>query len=241
MKLKYGSTELGDASWASIRWGRDLLRNAAGIGYGFLFTAECPEIGFKVAGQADADTKGAAIEAALAVGGGNLVLEKDNATASFKAVTSTNTFSGVRCVRGPVWSEESGAQHLTYLKYAAAFEWEISFGEGAPLLLSWNEAVSSSGGTPLTVVQEYLNAEPEAQQTIFRQKWVVTQQGSAVGYLAYPTPPAPGFANPNRQSVSKAAAQRVGASGYKGFRVDWSYMWEFAADPGSLTPNQWTG
>jgi hypothetical protein len=242
MRASYGGVQLGDFNWARVRWGTELRRNAAGMGYGQRFTADFAELGFVVAGQFSADAAAAIISAALAVEEGDLVLANDDGSPSFKSVANALTFSGVRCVRGPVWSDAPGAQHATHLRYAATFEWLTTFGAGTPILLDYSETVTVEGGNPLIKVQEYLNASPVAYQTIQQQKYVVTQQGYAVGSLRLPSanPPLAGFPAPNQNSVSVTTPQRVGRNNYEGHRVDWGYQWELARIPAPTLPAAWT-
>lgn len=238
MQLLYGGVPIADAGWSLVGMESRLLRNRAGVGYGLLRTVSVPKLGLRVAGQADADTKAGVIEAALRAQGVDLVYRNDDASSSFKSVTSSGTLSGVRCVRW-AWSTDPGAQHATYLGYSAEFEWEERFPGVSFLLTDYKEQVTVTGGVPLTVVIECVNTSPVSQVTVPQQKYTVTQQGFAVGLTGYPTPPALLYTNPKQRAVSKTSADRVGES-YQNYRVDWSYAWEFASAPAGAVPYQWS-
>lgn len=245
MQLLFAGYQLGETNAVQIGWGRELLRNDAGIGYGFQYTANCPRIILNVNGQADATSKGLAVEAVLALPAQDLKFLNDDGTPSFKSVTSLNTRGGVRCISGPNWSDRAGAQHATWLEYGAVFQWETSFGATGPLLMSYSETVKVEGGTPRKVVHEVINFgfNNVEQITIPRQKYRVTQSGFAVGIDGFPFPPAAGvplYPDPIGNPVGATTPDRVG-NGYKGYRVDWSYFWEFASAPAYAYPQFWTG
>jgi hypothetical protein len=238
MRLLYGGNQIADAGWVQSEWSSDLLRNRAGIGYALTRRVACPRLGLACNGPADADAKGAAVAAALSVQRANLVLQNDDGSSSFKSVLSAATFTGVRCVRGPVWSSLPGAQHVTWLEYAADFEWEEQFAGTGSLLLDYSERVTVEGGTPLTVVIETLNSAPVTQVTIPQQKYRVTQQGFAVGLNGYPTLAQPLYANPIRNPLTRTSPDRFGDN-YRGYRADWTYFWEFASAPTGAAPRLW--
>ena len=52
MQLTYGGAAIGQPNAARFGWGKSLLRNKAGIGYGFRYRVQCPEITLAVAGNA---------------------------------------------------------------------------------------------------------------------------------------------------------------------------------------------
>jgi hypothetical protein len=228
VQLVYGGVQIGDTSWVRLTWGRELLLNAAGYGYAHRGFCSASQIGFRCAGQADARARMLVVENALVAQGNDLLFLNDDGSPSANSVLAAACLVPPRCVRGPVWSDKPGAQFLTWREYAADFEWEVPASPG-PLLLDFRESVTVSGGTPLRVVQEYLNAPPDAVTTVYQQKVVVTQQGFALGVDSYPPAAAPLFPNPNANPVTNTSPDRVGR-GYRSYRTDWAYAWEFA-DP----------
>lgn len=239
-----GTTALGDINWAKVRWGRELTRNDAGIGLGFLYTVTCSEIGFQSTSQAASVGLMNKITNALAnpFENGNLLFLNDDGSKSANCILVGNTLGGVRCVQGPVWSDEPGALYINYQKYAAVFQYETAFAS-APFLKSYHEIISVEGGGPVTIAVEARNNFTPVLQTITPfAKYVVMQSGEAVGYLRPPTQnvPLPFPIPPSRPRVSNQSASRVG-SNYREFPTAWAYRWELSTLPFLPLPQQWVG
>lgn len=242
MLLTYGGVGLGDADCARFAWGRTLRRTAAGTGIGFDCSVTVSDAGFQCVSQADCSAKIATIEAALSAEDVNLVFYQTSGVPSAHAVPSASQFSGVRCT-SLVWSDAPGAQFQTYRKFSATFEWRTRFPSPVTPLLDFTETVTSRGGTPLTVVQEPINAVGLVKQvTVPVQKYTAVQEGFAVGSVTYPVPPAPLFGGPsvglNDEVVKRTTPRRFGNS-FSEHRVAWSYSFE-STSPLVALPNLWT-
>jgi hypothetical protein len=241
VQLFFGSVALSDVNGAKFTWGRQLVRNAAGIGVGLLWRVQVERAVTRVNGQIDADARITAAQAALALQDQDLIFYRDDAAASAKSVLSAGSLSGVRCVEGPVWSSRPGAQHVTWLEFAATFEWETRFASAVGLLTDFHESLTIEGGTPKLVVLEPINAPPVLQETVPVQGYRAVQEGEAVGVAARPTPavvsPYLWPANLTRDVTVQISASRVGQN-YKDFGVRWVREY-VSATPLVGVPNEW--
>lgn len=233
MQVFYQGVALGDANAARFTWTRSIQYNAADQRVAFDYRATFGEIAFAVNGQADCATKMAAIETALAIPYGDLLVKNDDASNSVNSVLTAATFGGVKPVMLG-WDDRPGAQFHTWRSYGCQFRWTaLAAGVGASTLVDFSETVTVQGGTPLTVVSEPINTPVSAADefiTLSKQKYVVAQQGHAVGLLAYPNiaviaPPL--FADPNTNPISRTAPRPFGTGAYRDWGIQWRYHWEF--------------
>jgi hypothetical protein len=242
MLVTYGGTQLGDIGATRFTWQRALLRNNAGIGYGFQYVANFSEIFFRCASQDECRARMGAIGLATSQENQDLIVWNFDGTPSDNAVLTNSTLSGVRCT-SLVWLDKPGAQFLTHRVYAATFEWETRFPTTANLLMDFKETITTSGGTPLIVILEPINALPVAQITVPQQGVRLVQEGMAVGYQRRPNPLA--IAPPiwpaylTGKTISKMSGERVGFY-RKNFGIQWRYEY---ASPVELAgePTEWIG
>ncbi len=247
MRLKFGTTWLGDPGGARFVWGRQLLRSAGGVGYGFLYSVQCQEVTLRVADQYDCTVKMAAVEVALAQVA-DLTFYHDNGLASQNSGQTESTFSGVRCVSGPTWLPTPGGW-ATHKSFAAAFEWETSLPGSAGLLLDFKEQLTLSGGNPVRAVLRPIDGSPVVlQTTVPKTEYRAVQDGSAVGYSARPAPltvsPPLYYSGgvpllPVADSTTQFSGQRSG-QGLKGFGVSWHREY-VSATPLLGVPQEWLG
>ena len=241
MRVTYGGIQLGETNAARFTWARTLLRNKAGIGYGFEYAINFSEILIRSTSQSDCRFKMSLAGAALAAQEGDLIVWNDDNTPSDNAALSGSTLSGIRCTGGPIWLDKPGAQFLTHRLFACSFSWETAFAGTSFFLMEFKEQLTITGGTPLIVVLEPVNALPIAQITVPYQGWHAVQSGMAVGYRARPiasqiAPPVFPLAL-TKATVTQMSGERVGVNA-KNFGVQWSY--EFAsATPLGGSPNEW--
>ncbi len=249
MRLKFGSTWLGDANATRYTWSRQLLRSAGGVGYGMLWTCQVEESLFRVADQYDATVKMAIIEDALATQNQTLVFFHDDGSSTQNQGNSPSSVSGVRCTSGPTWLPTLGGW-VTHKSFACAFEWETALPGSAGILLDFKETLTLSGGTPLVAILQPIDGTPAVIQEVASvTPYRASQSGSAVGYASRPNPlvasppiffTSPGVPlRPVLDSTSQFSAQRVG-QGSKGFGVAWQR--EFVAVyPLGGVPQEWVG
>lgn len=244
MRVVYQGVQLGDTNAARFTWGRRWQYGQDDRLTGWEHEATFGEIAFAVAGQADCFTKMAAIEVALSLPGGNLLVQNDDNSDSVNAVYSAATFGGVRPVF-LTWDDRPGAQFHTWRSYSCGFRWRtMAAGVTTATLSEFSESVTVEGGTPRQVVQEPINELTSSADefiTIPKQKYVVTQRGRAVGVLANPNlaviaPPL--YPNPRTNPVTRTSPQRVGGL-FTGYAVEWLYQWEFGDLAALPLPNLW--
>lgn len=230
--LTYAGVQLADVGAASLTWGRQLQRDAAGRPVGYAVKVDVNKAMIACAGAADAALKMAAVQAVLDVYGGDLTFDGG------RAVYSATTLGGISVSYGPVWLSDPGGNGITFISYACGFEWEYLRADAAALV-DFQESVRVQGGEPLVVVRNTLNLGPVEQRPIPLQGWRATQSGRAVGLRARPNPPAPLW--PTQlydKTFTAVSGRRVGVAGYRDFETQWAY--EFAsATPLAAVPNEW--
>jgi len=240
MYLRYGNYQhaVGEASVTISRHG---LFSEAGLPRGVRER-------WDVQGRLQANDQGAltaaiqALVAAYSVQGQDVGFYFDGGQPSGHHITSAATNSGVRVVMPPCFPDGKGAEYSTYRTYVLALEADW-LDPGATLLM-WTETLSFQGGGPQVAFLEPINGLPQKQLLKQATTFRVSQNGQAVGYLAYPVPAAPiwpAAEHVDRRSVRVDPPKRSGPPGYPTFteyRVTWSYSFE---DSGPLVglPTAW--
>lgn len=242
MRLYYDGQPLGGVNSANLEWGRTLLRSKTGFGYGYLHRASCSSVRCAVAGPEEADLTIASIEALLKGRERNLILKHDDGTNSAKSIIDTDSYSGVVCVEGPRWLATPGAQHVTFLDYAVAFEWKTYLGGVDDLITDFKETVTIQGGQPLWVVQEPINvgSSLRLQNTLPKQKYTAVQEGYKTKLKGgYPDPPDPieGLGKLVDKIIVRVGADREGRS-LENYTIRFRYTFVNNVEPVGL-PNQW--
>jgi hypothetical protein len=88
---------------------------------------------------------------------------------------------------------------------------------------------------------------PQKQLVCASTPYRATQEGEAVGYRQYPTPPVPTWPSSlvragDFDRVSPRRRGKIaGSAGYEEFRVTWRYEFESATAFGNALPNVWKG
>jgi hypothetical protein len=240
--VSWQGVQVGDANAARFTWSHRAVMLPDGRVEKYAHRALFGEISFACAGQADCKTKMDLIESLFAVPYGDLLVLNDDGSNSTNCVASSATLQGVK-PGSLTWSDRPGAQFTTWRSFAIDFEWETRApGLGAGFLVEFSETVRITGGTPKTVVQEPINIAVSAYDEFVlvpKQKYVVTQQGRAVGLTGLPAAQAPLYANPSGNSYATTTPQRNGPAGYERFAVEWSYSWEFGALASLPIANLW--
>ncbi len=242
MRAYYQAQPFGDVSGSRFTWSHQAMFGADGQTYTYSHQANFGEIVFAVAGQADCKAKMDAIEAAFYVPYGDLLILNDDGSNSTNCIASSGTLNGVKPGR-LTWGDAAGAQFTTWRQLSCDFSWETRApGLSLTFLTEFSETVRVQGGTPLTGVREPINIPVSAVDEFIlvpMQKYVVTQQGRAVGLFSLPTAPAPLYPNPNTNPLSNTTPSRIGPGTYEKYAVEWSYSWEFGALPFLPIANLW--
>ncbi len=240
MQLKWGQY-----AWASgaveIKTRQEILVNEGGQRYryrdhfdvaGYLFGD----------GQAAITTQMTLMMAALAIPYQNLYLLTDTGGLSATILTNQGSLSGVLITSGPDFPESRGSEYATERKFTFTASADYAFNATQNLLVSFTESLSFSGGDAVYVCQTSLNKESLRFRTVFREPYRVTQHGSAVGFRAKPTIPAPKFpfAKKHGAAFGETAPKRAGniPAQYTDFAVEWTYEFEWPS-PLVGTPNRW--
>ncbi|MGQ0637324.1 MAG: hypothetical protein ACT4QC_22175 [Planctomycetaceae bacterium] len=179
------------------------------------------------ASQAELTAALAAMRAAYSVNGldAGLYLD-DGATLTDHALFSSATLGGVRVVALD-FPEGAGAEYSTFRTYRLTLE--ADFPDTAVNLLEYDESLSFEGtGGPRRVFLDVLEGLPQEQIGTQRTTYRAVQEGRAVGYAAYPTPPPPVWPGAelfDRRRIVLRVPERRGNQ-FARFTVEWHYAFE---------------
>lgn len=241
MQLKYGSyTHAQGECGISIQ-----QANVRNDGNQVIATRETWQISGMLIGTsaANIDSQVAALIAAYADDGKDLILLLPNGSQSTHKLLNRNTLGGTHVVQPPSFPEGRGAEGATYRTFALTVEAELPVSGSQFALISFEESLSMSGGGPAYGHLEPLVGAPIKQLLKQQTTYRVTQQGSAVGYRLYPTPPGPIWpgALVRAPDIQRRGPRRHGSGGntdYSHFTTTWVYQFEAA---GALVgvPHAW--
>lgn len=160
----------------------------------------------------------------------------DGQTPTDHILPSAATLGGVRVV-GLEFPNGDGAEYSTFRTYRLTLE--ADFPDTATNLLEYDEALSFEGtGGPRRVFLDVLEGFPQEQIGTQCTTYRAVQQGRAVGYGAYPTPPPPIWPAaelPDRRRIALRVPERH-ANQFARFPVEWYYAFE-SISPLVGTPN----
>lgn len=190
-------------------------------------------------GQAAVTTAMNALKAALATPYQDLTLLTDAGASSSDLLLNAGSLTGVLVTEGPTFGDSRGAEYATVRSFQFTAQAEYPVTGSQRLLVSFTESLSFSGGGPLYAVRRAINGPPQRQLIYPQTEYRCVQQGMAVGYRAYPVPPAPKFPQALRESpdVRQRSPRRMG-NGYAEYPVEWTYVFE-SAGPLSAAPTLW--
>lgn len=181
--------------------------------------------------RADIKTQTAALEAAYAVGGKDLILYMpDGVTKSGLELLEADCLGGVKMTKPPSYTDNRGAQGVTYRTFAMEFTGLIPI-------------PTSDLATSLVSFQETLDIVPDdrvgwidtrkgyaVQQTLAQNpKWTAVQRGSAVGLYSYPPVPGPIFTFArvgDAPLVTKGSPRRIRGQNTQS-HIDWPISWQW--------------
>lgn len=236
MQLKWG-TYAFDSNSAKIAFALQTLINAGGQPYAQ--TKRIDVDGFLAAdGQAAIQIAASALATALARPYQDLVLYRDDGTASDTALYNAPSTTGV-VIQGLAFPDSRGGEYATFRRFTFFAEAEYPITNSVGLLMSFREKLSFSGGGPIYRHRMALNGKPQKQMVYADSIYKATQDGEAVGYLSRPNVQPPIWPDALMQSpdVDMESPQRRGRL-YTDFRVTWRYNFESDA-PLIGTPNVW--
>ena len=129
-----------------------------------------------------------------------------------------------------------GAEYSTFRSYEIEVEGEVHTATNSQaVLLQWNEALTFEGGLQLDIHLQPLIGLPIKQTPFQNTPYRARQEGSALGRLDWPVPPAPIWPGdeirPSR-SIRYESPERFdqgnGIVFFRNYPVSWSYTFESA-------------
>lgn len=179
--------------------------------------------------QSALTTKLRAIEAAYSENGKDIGLYDDSGTATVHLLRDRDTIDGVFVVKPPSYPEGSGAEYSLFRTFSIAVEGKTT--SETSNLLAYAQSITYQGnGGPAWDYLVPLNGAPQAQMFTQRSLVTVTQEGQAVGYSAYPTPPQPIWSQYllNDQCTIRHELPSIDS---KERRVSWQYVFRMPTRP----------
>ncbi len=242
MQLKYGTYQF-DAGACKIATSMDILWNDGGQPYAQRRKIDVD--GYLSAnGQAAISTAMSALTTALSTPYQDLNFYQDDGALSATTLTNATSIGGVQITSGPNFPDWKGGEYGQFRRFTFSAEAEYPITNSANLLLSFAESMTFDGGGPVYAVRPALNGPPQRQLIYQFSVFKVVQEGRAVGYRKYPTPPVPRWPNALARSpnVRQESPQRRGKvkAAYDSYPISWVYNFE---SPTALTgfPSIWLG
>ncbi len=209
--------------------------SAAGIPIRNLHRATCKGV-IEGNNQAECTDAENALRLVLADKYRDLILYKDDSTASSTKLVNNTSLSGVRIVSGPIFANElRGAEHSTLRTFTFVAEAEYLVPVGNPdVMIAFSESLTMVGtGGPVTRYRNAINGPP-VKQIVYPFSVVrATQSGQAVGHLRAPDPAIiapplwPADELVDQRVFGQASPEALGLA-YVGYGVRWSYTFETA-------------
>jgi len=197
--------------------------------------------------QADLTTAINNFESAFGTDGGDLHLYlSDGATESAHTLLSSETITGIRVVQAPSYPGKFGAEYaagLTALGRYVQVGLQAEINRTDRNIKAWTETVEViGGGGGEFVIQTPLQGPPVRQEITESSPIRMIQEGYAIGYSSYPTPPNP--LSPSDEHLSRARVKRFNPRETRGTFTDYKIAWhremEKVSNFGSATPNNAT-
>lgn len=179
----------------------------------------------------------AALKNAYAVDGQNAGLFEDDGTPTTYFFNSAQALGGVKVVAGPSLPEGAGASYVTYLRYTITLQ--ADFPDPVENLDYYQEQISFSGDCgPIRQWVTPISGPPQNQTIQSRSTQRITQSGSAVGFLARPTPANPLWPQLEHREKRKIVATSPDVNGraLTGYGVSWSYEFESPTNLSGIGP-----
>ncbi|HWB08398.1 MAG TPA: hypothetical protein VG826_04210 [Pirellulales bacterium] len=198
-------------------------------------------------GLTDINAQIAALMAAYAIHGQDLILYLPDGTPSASQLLSANSLGGTRVVQAPSFPGGKPAERVGFASYTAKVAAEIPVIEGHTLV-DYHESLKFRGGVPVIGWLEPVVGLPVQQLWKQLSTFKVTQEGHATGYDWQPLigfdvgiPIWPAALLPDKTELDTEAPDRQGIAefaAYKNFKVSWHYEFE-SLTPLIGNPNPW--
>lgn len=163
---------------------------------------------------------------------GDIALLTSTGGGTAHVMLTNDTINGTRVVQRPSFPRGTGAEYTTWRNYTLAVEGDYAVNDTP--LLSWRESITMLGnGTARWDYQVPLVGVPISQMHTQCSLVTVIQEGYAVGYLAYVTPPEPIWPSQELGEYRRITTE-VPAKDAPERRVSWTYMFRAPAPLGGL-------
>lgn len=153
----------------------------------------------------------------------------DGRTKSQLSLYSRGSIGGVRIVVPPAIESLKNAGYVTWLPFSFSLEAEYPAENAGQLIREWTESVSYSSPDREDWLL-CLHGPHQKQQVRQFPFYMATQTGRAVGYLGYPVPSSPIWANAwvNRDEQPTLETPKARGNGYIDYGISW--LWRFKSD-----------
>lgn len=154
----------------------------------------------------------------------------NNGAATAHGLISARTIGGVKIVKPPFFPKGDGAEYSTFRRYEIVLE--ADFPSVNEVITAWMETITLGGGGRREKWLNCLNGPPIKQLVNASVTYHASQQGQAVGFFGYLTPPLPLWPNDEhleQRQIERSSPKRRGAA-LINYPVSWRYVFE-AANP----------
>lgn len=220
MFFRYGSYQhaSGEVALASIRKLPAYATSGFRVGTRVLWTIEGA---LHAANAAALTTAINLLEAYYVPGPFDAGLFEDSGAATAHYIPAGSTLGGWKTEI--LYPDGRGAEYALYRKYSINLECTLN--EAESQLMEFQERYEYGGGGPKHAVLETLYESAVRQQTVASAKWTASQTGSALGWLARPTPPPALF--PNALVESPRIVRESPRSFNRGRPTEWPVSWSY--------------
>ena len=183
-----------------------------------------------------------ALEIAYSINQRDLVLLLNDGTTVARSMPGFHVLGGTEVIEGPSYPIDgtgaNGAEFVNFRTFTIKVRGRYALTTPSPnQLLSWTETLEGWGGGPRRKMRENLYGRPRGQTLVQQTIYYVMQKGSAIGLLAWPTPPIQRNGSGALWPAALVEAPRIaeqspkrngsnGAPAYTEYQVDWSASYE---------------
>jgi len=187
----------------------------------------------------DIEKKVVALLTAYATPGLDFSIYLGPSATSVLSIDSSDTNGGVKILQPPSFPSNRNAAHVTFLDYTIALEAEVRLSNVATYLRSFSESVTRGGGSPAYVMLQPRRGRAQRQLGTRQPFYTATQQGTAVGLYAKPSPSPPlwPFALKEGGEFGETGGRAIGSTTMDK-STSWKYVYE-STTPLFGSPRSW--
>jgi hypothetical protein len=246
MQLSYGGTPISGANQCMVtsdlrthlnEGGQPVEQERTYSVTGYLATAVTTGI---AAQQADLAGQENALKALLALPYRDLILQNDDGSNSSELLLNSGSLTGV-IIEDLAFPRAEGPEYATIRSFSFRARATYPYPGTGNLLWSWHESLRMWGGRPIYAMRRAINGPPQRQLIWPITEYAAAQSGEIVGYLAYPTVPAPLFPQALKEApvIDPGSPKRRGAPNtWTHWPIRYSYSFE-SVGPLAGVPRKW--